>query len=144
MQNYVLGFLFSEDRKQVALIKKIKPIEQAGLLNGIGGKIEKDESILSAMEREFKEETGVEIKGWKCFATMNNYAIGDILNNLWRVYCFVNFSDKIFDVKTIEAEEVFIIPVINIHNYEALSNISWLIPMALDNHNFGESEIKYY
>lgn len=42
MKKYVLGFMFStEDRGQkVALIKKLKPKWQAGLLNGIGGKIE--------------------------------------------------------------------------------------------------------
>jgi len=36
----VAGFLLSEDRGQVALVEKIKPEWQRGLLNGMGGEIE--------------------------------------------------------------------------------------------------------
>ena len=35
---YVAGFMFSEDRRLVALIRKSKPEWQKGKLNGIGEK----------------------------------------------------------------------------------------------------------
>ena len=65
--DYVCGFLFDKERTSVLLVKKIKPVWMAGMLNGIGGKIKNDkfgfpESPLHAMERECIEELGWEIK----------------------------------------------------------------------------------
>lgn len=50
--HYVAGFMFNEDRTRVALIEKQKPDWQRGKLNGIGGKIEDDESPVEAMTSE--------------------------------------------------------------------------------------------
>lgn len=44
LSRYVVGFLFDSEFRQVALIRKQKPQWQAGLLNGIGGKIEYGEN----------------------------------------------------------------------------------------------------
>lgn len=80
MQEYVAGFLFRQKGNgifqcegiiEVALIRKIKPEWQNGLLNGIGGKIEPGEYPLGAMIREFQEEAGLYILDWQHFATMN-------------------------------------------------------------------------
>jgi len=54
---YVLGFMFDRDYAEVALILKNRPAWQAGKWNGIGGKIEGDETPHAAMVREFTEET---------------------------------------------------------------------------------------
>lgn len=59
MINYVLGFAFSPDHKQVLLIKKENPPWQRGLFNGVGGKVLDTETVLSAIVREFEEETGI-------------------------------------------------------------------------------------
>lgn len=59
MKNYVLGFAFDQSGHQVLLIHKNRPTFQAGLWNGVGGKIEAGESPLKAMLREFHEETGL-------------------------------------------------------------------------------------
>ena len=40
MTRYVAGFLVSDDRYYVALIRKKRPAWQEGRLNGIGGHIE--------------------------------------------------------------------------------------------------------
>lgn len=64
---YACGFAF-DLIGQVALIQKNRPAWQAGLLNGIGGHVEAGETPLQAMEREFKEETGVTVTGWELFA----------------------------------------------------------------------------
>lgn len=56
---YVLGFIFDTNGREVVLIEKRRPAWQAGLLNGIGGKIEAGETPLQAMERECREECGL-------------------------------------------------------------------------------------
>lgn len=69
----VCGFAFSADRHQVALVRKLRPAFQAGLLNGIGGKIEPGERPVSAMVREFREETGYLTKprDWQRFLVLD-------------------------------------------------------------------------
>ena len=69
---YVVGFLFSNDRRWVTLIEKKRPDWQAGKLNGVGGKVEKGEAINDAMVREFREGTGVSTKwtDWEEFALL--------------------------------------------------------------------------
>lgn len=105
--NYVLGFFFSQDKKEVIMIKKTKPDFQKGKLNGVGGKIEpQDISPHHAMCREFYEETGVTIPGimWQNFAT-----ITDKRNDV-KLYCFryTDEQDNILfnDCKTQTEEEI--------------------------------------
>lgn len=59
--SYVLGFMFDhlKESKKVLLIEKLKPSWQAGLLNGVGGKVEEGESAIDAMVREFQEEASI-------------------------------------------------------------------------------------
>lgn len=60
MKKYTLAFIFNNDLEKVLLIRKNKPVEQAGLLNGIGGKMEDfDITFLDCIKREVKEETGL-------------------------------------------------------------------------------------
>ena len=68
--DYVLGFIFDAKKDKVLLIKKSRPSWQKGKLNGIGGKIENNETPLEAMIRECKEETNLNIKNWRHYATM--------------------------------------------------------------------------
>ncbi len=60
----VLGFMFSEAMDLVMLISKVKPDWQAGYLNGIGGKVEREEMPFEAMSREFQEETTLKYSDW--------------------------------------------------------------------------------
>jgi len=133
---YVLGFMFSEDKNCVALIKKTKPVWQAGCLNGIGGKVEKDEYGFDAMVREFREETGCQTQEheWKHFATMTN--------SQFVVWCYVAYGDLSF-LKTTTEEEIKIVSLSILNQQYILSNLSWLIPMALDSDNFRPIEIEY-
>jgi 8-oxo-dGTP diphosphatase len=128
---YVLGFQFDNRGESVVLIVKSKPDWQRGLLNGVGGKIEAGESPAEAMAREFREETGVHStpEHWGHFCTMSG--------EFFEVLCFKSFADNRYnDAKTIEGE---IIEKKFIRNLEAsaphrmISNLPWLISMALDN-----------
>lgn len=125
---YVLGFLFSLDKKQVALIEKRQPDWQAGFLNGIGGKIEPNELPLDAMIREFKEETGYEFTDWTAFNSLQGYNSG---TKSWIVYTFRGFGD-VDKVNTTESEIIYVVNVSDIRTLKVINNLQWLIPLALD------------
>lgn len=62
--NYCLGFVLDVSGQNVLLIEKARPHWQAGQLNGIGGKLEGDETSHQAMVRECEEESGLLILNW--------------------------------------------------------------------------------
>lgn len=142
MKRYVLGFAFDEKRSNVVLIEKNRPEWQAGFLNGVGGKIEPEETNYhTAMSREFQEETGLKINKWLMFARMifNN----DVLGGVAEVYCFKVSTDEVFQCKTMESEEVKILSVSDVFNHKTIGHLKTLIPMALDDSiNFVELNMK--
>lgn len=156
MKNYVCGLMFSKTGQSVALIIKNKPDWQKSLLNGIGGKREIVfhpetertrafnglESSKAAMIREFLEETGVEHLDWDLFLTMGNEKGNSDTGERqtqqdaegWSVDFYRCFTNKVFNCKTIENEEVKIANVQDlICNYRnTIDNLKWLILLALD------------
>ncbi len=124
LKRYVAGFLFSPGKHEVVLIRKNKPEWQAGLLNGIGGKIEDNETAIDAMCREFKEETGLVISDWKPFTRLSG--------NGWTVEFFHASAENYREAQTTTDEKVEIIYVDDLRFMSPISNLLWLIPMALD------------
>lgn len=127
---YVVGFLFNPDMTEVVLIKKNRPDWQKGLLNGVGGKIESGEDPITAMIREFKEETGLEIIDW--------FDLVEIKGNGYVCYFFYSVSKKYYDVKTKTDEMVFVKDCADLYYLPVIENLKWLIPMCKDK-NFGIS-----
>lgn len=132
MKSYVLGFLFSNSG-MVWLINKTKPDWQKGKLNGIGGKIEPNETIDEAMRREFKEEANLDIDSWTWYCTLSD-------DESYEVFCFYAFSGE--TPKTMTEEMV--------GSYSAeflpkttIPNLHWLIPMALSFQK-GESASRFH
>ena len=68
--DYVLGFIF-DGPNFVYLIRKSSPKEQAGDLNGIGGRVAQDENPLDAMKRHSIDEVGYH-GIWTEYARMGN------------------------------------------------------------------------
>lgn len=125
--HYVCGILFSKSRAFTAVIRKNKPEWQAGRLNAIGGKIEAGEDPVTAVSREFLEETGVDIavEQWSPVAilTGDNFVC----------HFFTAFDDKVYGVKTIEEEEVGVMRVDRFLNSEfVIPNLKFIVPLALD------------
>lgn len=122
-KQYVAGFLFSKDKKSVALIQKLKPEWQCGLFNGIGGKIEDGETPLDAMRREFREEAGVDIQEWMMFCELR-----------WRggVVYFFRATGDLSGLVTMTEEQVRRIPVEFLPGHKTVPNLAWLVPMAMD------------
>jgi 8-oxo-dGTP diphosphatase len=133
MQQYVLGFLFDDD-ENVVLVRKNKPAWQCGLLNGVGGKIEPNETELKAMVREFTEETGVDTSAlpWRKFCIMKGI---DFI-----VHCFTVTDTTAWDnASTQESEEIEKTDLVGLWiGNDHISNLRWLIEMALDK-NMGNS-----
>lgn len=127
MTEYVLGFLFSNapEFSRVVLIRKTKPEWQAGKLNGVGGKVEKGETALEAMRREFLEECGVKKENWVPFALLD-YPDA-------RVWCFAAEDGMLLDgaVRTMTDEEVVVCQSNSPWRFTGrLPNLCYLIPMA--------------
>lgn len=127
MKYYVLGFLFDGCFEKVMLIKKTKPKWQHDRLNGVGGKIEKGETSLAAMCREWREETGTEFTDWKPFCAMK---LPDA-----EIDCYAgrdHFNHIFYDVKATTDETPIAIAPRALHLYKRIRNLDWLVPMAQD------------
>lgn len=150
MKRYVAGFLFDNQGEKVALIEKQRPDWQRWQLNGIGGKIERNqrncmcyendcdqmnfdpcicpwEEPNEAMRREFREETGVDLETWKEYCLL--------YGRDWEVHFFMDYNDSVFNVETKTDERVAIYEVLNVLDaritHPLIPNLRWLIPMAL-------------
>ncbi len=137
MTEYVLGFAFCQDsgNDYVLLIKKARPANQAGKLNGIGGRVETEhgETALSAMDREFREETGIAIDqtAWTHFATLEHPGPRPS-----RVYCYLlrlPFSVLYQGKSPDPTEPVALLDLADLPRADVMANLYYLIPLALDN-----------
>ena len=135
MKEYVVGFMFSKDGRDVALIRKNRPEWQAGKFNGVGGKIEPtDESPVAAMSREFYEETGVNVlrQNWNHFITMTGETDAAITGEKqpFKIYFFRTFSNLIQHAGTVTDEQIYVLPADDLPK-SVVPNLKFLVPMAL-------------
>lgn len=117
MKEYSLGFIFNHDRSKILLIKKNRPIEQAGLYNGIGGKREPtDFSIEHCFIREVKEEADIDLTIQPLF---NVGSYGD--NQYYKIGIFSTcIKDNLFySFKSLTDEKI------EVHNISNLDNLSF-------------------
>lgn len=117
MEKYCLGFLFDDAGTRVVLIRKNKPKWQAGLLNGIGGKLGDtilDEKPLLAMHRETGQE------------------IGTISGHDYLVVCYCAFNTESFDAaRQCEEEPIEKVFVSQLKERYCIENVPILIEAAL-------------
>lgn len=132
---YVVGFMFDSRAKYVVLIRKEKPAWQQGLYNGVGGKIEASESGHEAMAREFEEETGLKTyeSNWRKYGKMTGVD--------WECELFYVVDDRLTNVHTTTAEQVSVVKVDDIMDGQiaTISNLPWLISMAIDDQHGNNS-----
>ena len=140
MERYVCGFAFELDTYSptnnllwVYLIRKNQPAWQKGFYNGIGGKIQirPDETPEEAMIREFREEAGCEVTAWLKFCVITNEEAGT------RVHFFATMAHLRGRIQSPTDEEVALINPSEIYNgtVPVISNLKWLIPLAMDGAN---------
>ena len=138
VMRYVVGFMFSNDRMRVALIRKTKPAWQKGKLNGIGGKIEPCESSLDAMVREFKEETGYQTTPdqWERFVEMGGGNDGG--EGAFQVDFYATVGD-LTRLQSVEDEKIELAWTKEMQplRTDTVENLPWLIALAIDYLNDG-------
>jgi 8-oxo-dGTP diphosphatase len=127
---YVVGFMFDVAMSNVALIRKNKPAWQAGLLNGIGGKVEAGEEAINAMCREFGEEAGLWPSDWTHFCSMSG------TNNdggSFEVEFFYTIGEP-HKLTSMESEQIEVVSSKAIAGGEekTIGNLPWLVALALD------------
>lgn len=119
-----LAFVFNENLDQVLLIKKQKPPQHAGLLNGLGGKLEAGETHLGCVTREISEEAGLSIPPQKWLSvgqmTWSNWEV-----SIWTATTTDN-NAKAFPESGVAWYPVQILPK------NIIANLAWLIPLAVD------------
>lgn len=124
---YTLAFLFSTTWDGVLLIEKAKkPVQHIGKYNGIGGKVEEGETYSRAIVREIKEESGLDVANVDSFATIGGAD--------WTCECFKGVAE--FNRGLMYAGDegrVLGIAIDEILKIPTVSNVPWLIFMAIDN-----------
>ncbi len=138
-KHYSLGFCFDVAKERVALIEKINPEWQKGLLNGVGGKLERYETYAEAMAREFVEETGVgESINWKRIGTINGPT--------WECGVFAAFDDVVYAVRTVTPETVHLgiaKEFLEEPKYKLVPNLKWMIPFCMYRQDGELFNVKY-
>ena len=68
-----LAYILSPDGKRVLMVHRIARAkdDQLGKYNGLGGKMERDESVADCMIRELREEAGIEVEEMQLRGTIN-------------------------------------------------------------------------
>ncbi len=131
--DYVVGFLIDRTRRLVVLIEKQRPDWQVGKLNGVGGRVEEDEAPIDAMEREFKEETGLCMTGWKHAITMTSQSE--------RIFFF--YADwEGGEVRTTTEEKIIIANYSQLPRNTLLS-VRWAIALCRDRNITRPLEIEF-
>lgn len=138
VKRYVVGFMFDETLTKVVLIRKLRPEWQNGLLNGVGGKVEENESPYLAMTREFREETGVGVvvdgqtvidTTWKLFLIYNGGDAG-IPGSLYEIYFYWKVGN-VTEPKSMTDEPIVLVNVESLTSRtDTIPNVRWLVQMA--------------
>lgn len=68
-----LGYVLSADGQRVLMIHRNARLDDAhyGKFNGLGGKLEADEDVLSGLKREIHEEAGIECRSLQLRGTIS-------------------------------------------------------------------------
>ena len=124
-RKYVAGFVFNKQHDCVVLIKKTHPEWQRGLLNGVGGKVENNETFVEAMARECTEECGLVVpeEDWN--------PVCDLLGCDYRVRFFATATTDILSAHTVTDESVLIVSADCYDDFPCVQNLAWLIPMTI-------------
>lgn len=107
-----LGYVFSPDRRKVLLVhRNARPGDaHLGKYNGLGGKLERDEDIVSGMRREIREEAGIECGEMQLAGTVSWPGFGpngeDWFGFLFRIFDWIGTARLANEEGTLEWVEI--------------------------------------
>lgn len=119
---YVCGFYVASDN-HVLLLEKVKPEWQKGKLNGVGGKIEPEETVHDAMVREFLEEASRRIPLWEARVTL-------VIPGKAKVHFHLAQGPRFLKPAPCDEGTFSWVPVDKLTN--VIPNLRWVIPLCLD------------
>jgi 8-oxo-dGTP diphosphatase len=126
LKRYALGFLFNADHSQVLLVHKLRPDWQRGLLNGLGGKVENNETPLACIVRETKEESSLRT------AHRQWLHIGELASDAWLVSVFAGtFLGSVSEACKNDKEAIGWFSIDQLPD-QVIQNLKWLIPLSLE------------
>ncbi len=94
-----LGYVLSKDQKQVLLIHRNKRENDAhlGKYNGLGGKLDSGEDIISGMRREILEEAGIVCEEMSLRGTINWKGFGgEDTGSFGFIFLITSYSGEVF------------------------------------------------
>jgi 8-oxo-dGTP diphosphatase len=131
--------MFESAQGRVVLIKKNRPENQKGLLNGVGGRIEENETPFEAMAREFEEETGMltDPQSWLLFhKEIQSDIVEGVLTEKELLFFVCEGQDLYNKVRSATDEEVVLqyvgkdADMLSFCVVPAMYNLRYLVPMA--------------
>lgn len=127
-KQYTLGFAFGRANRPwkgecVALIEKAPGTPNAGKLNGLGGRIEPNESTHECMVREFQEEAGLLVPEWDFFGDMTS-------SKDWKVFLYRALDVDLSQIRTMTEEHVTIWPLTDLPLFRMAAHATALILLA--------------
>jgi len=128
-----LGFIVSPDRQNTLLVHRINRSDDAhlGKYNGLGGKLETNEDVMSCIRREIREEAGIECEEVVLRGTINWTGFGpnneDWLGFIFRIDKFIGQPFK-------ENEEGNLIwhPIERLNELPMWEGDRYFLPMVFD------------
>jgi 8-oxo-dGTP diphosphatase len=129
---YTIGFFFyaptdNPAGHELLLVRKTKPDWQRYLWNGVGGKVEPNETPHNCMRREFWEETKLQTQDWQRFAVESGPG--------YLLHCFRAFfkpAKPIVPMFNDAQEPLGWHSLASLDTLPVVGNLRWLIPLALD------------
>ena len=126
MKAYTLGFLFDEQQRWLGVLKEHGPPVNIGKWNGIGGKIEPNETPGQAMAREGLEEIGSYFS-WHLrgsFTDQNTFFV--------HVFQATHVDEPLNMANDIGETLNWLLPV---WNYATMAyNLGWMLPLIRAEH----------
>lgn len=129
--NYVLGLIFNKNKTEIALIRKDRPIFQKGLLNGIGGKIENNETEINAMIRECEEETTL-VTVENDWIPFGKYVFNEGINSKSSIFLYATIIDDLNVLNCKESEVIEIHSITNLMPNNTVNDLIFFIEKALN------------
>ena len=131
MDRFVVGFAFSNcddpENRKVLLVKKQRPQWQKGRLNGIGGKIEGNETPWAAMDRESLEEAGICLD-WQYRGILKGTNFD---GHPFECHLFYAYSSSVEEFRQREDESLGLYDPGALSGYRIVDSLDFLIPFGL-------------
>lgn len=128
-----LGYVLSPDRGSVLMMHRITRAEdeQYGKYNGLGGHLERDEDVASGMQREIREEAGIEVERMRLRGTVNWTGFGRHGED-WLAFIFLIDAFRGTPVAASREGELSWVPLVRLAELPMWEGDRHFLPLVFD------------